>query len=113
MPRQVSAVSGEGLQVQRAAPKLLGLFPELSSWMKDGNFPDGKPVGMVQLSVRPKGMVYVVQLRVQDQGGMIITVEDPSFDDALMLLEAALVASPPPWSRDPYPLGISQGKKKN
>jgi len=113
MPRAVSGVSGSALQVKRTDAKMFVHFPELTSWLADGNFSDGKPVGMVQLSIRPKGMVYVVQLRVQDQGGMILTVEDPSLDDALMLLEAALVATPVPWSRDPYPLGISQSKKKN
>lgn len=112
MPRALSGGPGEGPVYQRPKPKLFERFPELVSWLTDSAYPDGKPVGMVQLSIRPKGAVFVVQLRIQDQGGMLCSVEDPVLDDALLLLEASLTASPVPWTRDPYPLGVSQTKKR-
>lgn len=112
MPTMPGAVSANGVSPPRSTPKTLSQFPELSSWLKDTAYPDGKPVGMVQFSVRPKGAVYVVQLRIQDQGGLLMSVEDASLDDALVLLEAALTAVPPMWVRDPYPLGAVTSKRK-
>lgn len=112
MPRNLTGEAGGGILAGRSKPKLFEKFPELSSWMSDAAYQDGKPVGMVQLSIRPKGAVFVATLRIQDQGGMMLQVEDVSLDDTLILLEAALMASPVPWSRDPYPLGQITGKKK-
>lgn len=112
MPQMPGSVATGGAAPARPTPKTLVSFPELSSWLKDTCYPDGKPIGMVQLSVRPKGAVYVVSLRIQDQGGLVMTAEEQSLDDALVLLEAALVSSPPPWHRDPYPLGQVTGKRK-
>lgn len=112
MPRNLDAVTANGQMVNRSKPKLMAQFPELCSWLSDGTYADGKPVGMVQLSIRPKGAVYVVTLRIQDQGGMMLQVEDVNLDDTFVLLEAALTASPTPWSRDPYPLGQISSKKK-
>lgn len=112
MPRSFTGEVGSQVLHPRAGSKVLAAFPELLSWLRDAAYSDGKPVGMVQLAVRPKGAVYVVTLRVQDQGGMMIQVEDANLDDAFLLLDAALVASPPPWTRDPYPLGQISSKKK-
>ena len=112
MPRALSGSIGEGLSVARSKSKHFDRYPELSAWLADGQYSDGKAVGMVQLSIRPKGSIYLVTLRIQDQGGMQITTEDAILEDALLLLEAALTASPVPWSRDPYPLGQISGKRK-
>jgi len=114
MPQMPGSAVVGGSHHSRPPTKLLGSFPELKSWLCDSAYPDGKPIGLVQLSIRPKGAVFVVQLRIQDQGGLLMSVEDVNLDDALLLLEAALVAVPPPWCRDPYPLGVSQsgGKRK-
>lgn len=112
MPRALSGEVTSGQLVSRSAPKSFERFPELASWLRDAAYSDGKPVGMVQLSVRPKGAVYVLTLRIQDQGGMMLQVEDASLDDALVLLEACLTANPTPWTRDPYPLGQLSGKKR-
>lgn len=111
MPRALTGSVGEGIQVSRAKSKLLEKMPELCSWLSDGVYSDGKQVGMVQLSIRPKGSVYLASLRIQDQGGMVITTEEGTIEDALLLMEAALCASPVPWSRDPYPLGQISSKK--
>lgn len=112
MPTMPGSVAAGGSQPPRPPSKILAQFSELHSWLRDCAYSDGKPVGMVQLAIRPKGAVYVVSLRVQDQGGLVMSVEDPHLDDALLLLEAALTAVPPPWTRDPYPLGVSQSKRK-
>jgi len=113
MPRVPTGAAASGQPVNRTKTRLLGeKLPELASWLSDATYPDGKPVGMVQLSMRPKGAVYVVQLRIEDHGGLIVTVEDASLDDALVLLEATLTSDPIPWVRDPYPLGSVTKKKK-
>lgn len=113
MPRIPTGAVASGQLINRAKSRLLGeKLPELTGWLSDASYPDGKPVGMVQLSIRPKGAVYVVQLRVEDHGGLILTVEDPVVDDALVLLEASLTSDPIPWTRDPYPLGSVTKKRK-
>lgn len=112
MPRAFEGTVSAGAPINRSKSKVLGAFPELSSWLVEGAYPDGKPVGMVQLSIRPKGAVYVATLRIADQGGLMLQTEDVQLDDVLLLLEAALTASPTPWQRDPYPLGQISGKRK-
>jgi len=51
-------------------------------------------------------------MKMAGHGGLRITVEDTNLDEALMALEAALTAEPPPWEPDPYPLDGHVTKKK-
>jgi hypothetical protein len=112
MPREPNAPASAGMQPPRSKSGTFGVFEELTSWLADRAYPSGKAVGMVALTIRPKGREYLVQLRIQDQGGMVITTQDESLDDALMALECSLAADPVPWVKDDYPLGVSQQKKK-
>lgn len=100
-----------GVSTPRRPTKLLKGFPELASYLTDVSYPDGSPVGNVQLSVRTRGPLIVAQLKLAGMGGLRLQVEDSCVDDALVALEALLLAEPVPFEPDPYPLD-GQGKKK-
>lgn len=87
-------------------------FKELNSFLADALWPDGAVMGAVQLSLRTRGGKIVAQLKLQDHGGLRLSVEGANVDDALAGLEAALSTDPAPWERDPYPLEGSVKKRK-
>lgn len=101
-----------GVTTPRRPTKLLKGFPELASYLTDVAYPDGSPVGNVQLTVRTRGPLVVAQLKLAAMGGLRITVEDTCVDDALVALEALLLAEPVPFEPDPYPLDSMAKKKK-
>lgn len=88
------------------------LYPELASWLCDGAYQDGKPIGLTQLTLRRKGSEMMAQLKIADQGGLKCEVADTNVDKALAALEALLNSAKVPWIRDEYPLGGTQKKKK-
>jgi len=88
------------------------LYPELAGWLCDAYYPDKKPIGQTQLTVRRKGHHVVVQLKIADQGGLKVEAYDENLDKALGLLEAVLRGKPVPWQRDDFPLGQGGKKKK-
>lgn len=101
-----------GVTTPRRPSKLLKGFPELASYLTDVAYPDGTPVGNVQLTVRTRGPLVVAQLKLAAMGGLRLTVEDTNADDALVALEALLLAEPVPFEPDPYPLDGQIKKKK-
>jgi len=86
--------------------------PELQSWLCDAAYPDGKPIGATQLSIRRRGSTVYATLKIADQGGLKVEVAEPSIDRAFVALEALLTGSPVPWQPDPYPLDAAGKKKK-
>lgn len=88
------------------------IYPELASWLADAYYPDKKPIGQTQLSIRRQGNTMICQLKIEDQGGLKIEVRDENLDKALAALEVLLNGNPVPWQRDAYPLGGTGKKKK-
>jgi hypothetical protein len=95
----------------RKKSSLFGKLPEIAAYLTDFSYPDGTPIGNVQLAVRTRGPLVVAQLKLAGLGGLRMTVEETDLDSALVALEAALSSEPQPWEPDPYPLD-GQGKKK-
>jgi len=104
--------SAPGIGKPRKESQVLKKFREIASFLTDVAYPDGTPIGNVQLSIRTRGPVIQAQLKLAGLGGLRINVEDVSADEALLALEAALTAEPVAWEPDPYPLD-GQGKKKS
>lgn len=112
MPRPIvdsGAIIGES--APRPKSKLFEKFPELQGYLSEVAYSDGVKLGSVQLSIRTRGSQLVAQLKIADHGGLRLTAEERSVDDALVLLEAALTSTPVPWERDPYPLDGAVKKK--
>lgn len=101
-----------GVTTPRRPTKLFKGFPELASYLTDVAYPDGTPLGNVQLSIRTRGPLVVAQLKLAQLGGLRLTVEDTNADDALVALEALLLTEPVPFEPDPYPLDGQLKKKK-
>lgn len=96
----------------RKPSQALKAFKELGSYLSDALWPDGTAMGNVQLSLRTYNGRIVAQIKLEDHGGLRLSVEGAHVDDALAGLEAALTVDPAPWERDPYPLGGTAKKKK-
>jgi len=101
-----------GVGKPRKASQVLKSFKELASFFAEVNWPDGNPIGNVQLSIRTRGPLVQAQMKLAANGGLRLSVEDANLDEALLALEAALTADPVPWEPDPYPLDGLGGKKK-
>lgn len=112
VPRLPGAVATDDVPYAPRKPsQALKAFRELNCYLADTVWPGGVPMGEVQLSLRTRNGRIVAQLKLQDHGGLRLSVEGSNVDDALAGLEAALSVDPAPWERDPYPLG-GEGKKK-
>lgn len=103
---------GKAQLVGAIKSKLLVQFGELESWLCDACYPDGKPIGSTQLSIRRRGASVYGTLKVADQGGLKLEVCEPSVERALVALEALLRGQPVPWQPDPFPLDQGGRKKK-
>lgn len=114
MPKPITPAEGGGglPALPRTDASVLETFAELRSYMVDVEWPQGGPVGEVQLSLRSRGHRIIAQLKLAAHGGLRVTAEGTGVDDALFALEAALNAATVPWERDPYPLGGADKKKK-
>lgn len=107
----VSDEKGAGL-VGAEAGSWKKAFPELASWVCDANYPDGSPIGETQLTVRRRGGTLVGVLKIADQGGLKVEVQETQLDRLFAALEAMLTVKPVPWQRDSFPLGQGGKKKK-
>lgn len=113
MPKQPQKVDGDKVRGEpRKESQVLKKLKEISSFLSDIYYPDGTPIGNVQLTLRTKGPLVVAQMKIAGMGGLRLTCEALHVDDALMGLEAALNSEPPPWEPDPYPLDGHSKKKK-
>lgn len=113
MPKPIGNTNAEELKTApRKKSAILGKLAEIASYLADTKYPDGSPVGSVQLSLRTRGPSIVAQLKLATLGGLRLQVEEANVDDALIALEAALNAQPVPWEPDPYPLDGTGKKKK-
>lgn len=90
------------------------LFPLLCEWLCDGSYPDGTPLGAVQLQLRREGSVLRATLKLSDQGGLMLRAVGGDPVSAFLALEVLLASETCPWERDPYPLAgaRSGGQKK-
>lgn len=112
MPRAFKGLEGVGMgSLPRKRSKLIESLPNLQSWLMDRVYDDGKPCGVVQLTVRTTPTAFDATLKVADQGGLILRVQADSFEDCLVALEMALASEPCPWEPDPYPLNGAKKKK--
>lgn len=113
VPKLPGAVASDDLPYPpRKGSQALKAFKAVNEYLADTIWPGGVPMGEVQLSLRTRAGRVVAQLKLQDHGGLRISVEGAHVDDALAGLEAALSVDPAPWERDPYPLGGDAKKKK-
>jgi len=105
----------EDVPSPRKPSQALKAFKSVNEYLADALWPDGSVMGAVQLSLRTRAGRIVAQLKLQDHGGLRISVEGANVDDALAGLEAAVSVDPAPWERDPYPLegGPKKRKKKS
>jgi len=87
-------------------------MPSLSSWLCDAVYPDGSPVGAVQLQLRREGSVIRATLKIADQDGLKVSAIECSPQDALLALDLLLGGTDVPWENDAYPLGGKPSKKK-
>jgi len=110
LPGVNAAEQGKGKP--RKPTQMLKHLRELASFLTDFAYPDGTPIGNVQLAVRTRGPLVVAQLKLAGMGGLRMTVEETDVDAALIALEAALTADPQPWEPDPYPLDGGSKKRK-
>lgn len=107
------ATTADDIPSPRKPSQALKAFKSLNEYLSDAVWPDGTVMGNVQLSLRTRNGRIVAQLKLQDHGGLRLSVEGNHVDDALAGLEAALSVEPAPWERDPYPLeGATKKKKK-
>lgn len=90
------------------------MFPLLAGWVCDSSYPDGTPLGAVQLQIRRDGGVIRASLKVSDQGGLMLRGVGADPVSALLSLEVLLSSESCPWEKDPYPLAGARtpGKKK-
>jgi len=84
----------------------------LAGWLCDAAYPDGLPVGQVQLQLKREGSVIRSTLKIEDQGGLRCSAVGESPVEALACLDLLLGSSACPWERDAYPLGSKGAKKK-
>jgi len=113
MPRMPSAdASNPSVGKPRKKTQIFGKLPEVASYLTDFSYPDGTPIGNVQVSFRTRGPLVVAQIKLAGLGGLRMTVEETDLDAALIALEAALSSEPAPWEPDPYPLDGMLKKKK-
>lgn len=112
VPQLPQATTGATHTASVIKSTMLGKCPELQSWLCDGSYPDGKPIGATQLTLRRRGAAIFAQLKIADQGGLKVEVSEPTIDRALAALEALLTAVTVPWQGDPYPLDSGAKKKK-
>lgn len=112
MPELPQIASGGGAITGAQKSTMLSKCPELQSWLCDPCYPDGKPIGATQLTIRRRGASIFVQLKIADQGGLKVEAAEPSIDRALAALEAFLTAKPVPWQTDAYPLDSGAKKRK-
>jgi len=112
MPTMPTVAPGGGTVVGAQKSSMLAKCPELQSWLCDPSYPDGKPIGATQLTIRRRGASIFAQLKIADQGGLKVEAAEPSVDRALAALEAFLTCSPVPWQTDAYPLDAGAKKRK-
>jgi len=87
-------------------------MPHLAGWVTDAAYPDGEPMGAVQLQLKREGSIVRATLKIADQGGIKVSAVGETPPDALLSLDLLLGSPQCPWERDPYPLGSSAKKKK-
>jgi len=104
--------SQPGVGKPRKASQVFVKLKEVASFLTDVTYPDGTPIGNVQLSLRTRGPLVQAQLKIAGLGGLKVSVEDSNVDEALLALEAALQSEPVPWEPDPFPLDGGGHKKK-
>lgn len=113
MPRPIDLDKiGSMLVSKRDCGSMFAPMPELESWLRDVTYTDGTLMPEFQLSIRPRGVGYLVQLKVAGPAPVRLQVEDTSLELAFLALEHALSAPVVPWEPDPYPLGGTGKKKK-
>jgi hypothetical protein len=113
MPKPPNQAQVEKVKTKpRKATQVFAKFKEVAGYLTDQVYPDGTQMGDVMLSVRTKGPVVLVQLKIAAHGGLRLQVEDECVDEALLALEAALQADMTPWEPDPFPLNGNVKKKK-
>lgn len=113
MPKPPDGAAVEAARSKPRSPtKLFAKLPRVAEYLTDVTWPDGSPIGNVQLSVRTRGGLVVAQLKLAAMGGLRLSAEATCLDDALAALEAACNADPAPWEPDPYPLDGVVKKKK-
>lgn len=87
-------------------------LPSVSSWLCDPAYPDGAPIGPVQLQLRREGSVIRATLKISDQGGLKLSAVETSPLDALLALDLLLSSEDAPWEADAYPLGAKPAPRK-
>lgn len=112
VPSLPSVAAGGGALTGVTKSTMLQKCPELQSWLCDPSYPDGKPIGATQLTIRRRGASIFVQLKIADQGGLKVEAAEPTIDRALAALEAFLTAGTVPWQTDAYPLDAGQKKRR-
>lgn len=113
MPRPIDVTKVPSFaQKRRDVGKFLEGHDELTSWIADVAFPDGSPVPEVQLSIRPRGLGWLVQLKIGGPNPMRVQCEEMCLEHAFLALEHLLSSPSGGWEPDPYPLGGTGRKRK-
>jgi hypothetical protein len=86
--------------------------PHVAGWLCDSVYPDGTPVGPVQLQLKREGTVIRATLKIGDQGGLKCSAIENSPMDAILALDLLLSGAEVPWETDHYPLSLPAGKRK-
>ncbi len=105
-------VGDPGKPVGVPKSQMLSKLPELNSWLSDAAYPDGKPLGSVQLAVRRRGQAVHLTIKLADCGGVKLEVNEPTLDLALVALEALLSSKKVPWRKDDFPLDGALKKRR-
>ena len=121
VPRLLSRTT-EPVMIKPDAAKVMNVGADVGAWKKvlphlgeflcSPSYPDGTPIGQVQIQITRQGNAIRATLKIEDQGGLRVSAVGTSPDCALLALNLLLESPACPWEKDSYALGQTRAKKK-